>query len=103
MLRNTFVHLPGVGPKRERAFWEQGILDWDGFLAHPRRAGSRAASATRWWSWCSSRSRRSPGATPASSSRTCRRARLGGSTPSSPTGPCSSTSRRRGSPANTTT
>src|SRR4051794_3464622 len=33
MLRNTFVHLPGVGPKRERAFWEQGILDWDGFLA----------------------------------------------------------------------
>ena len=34
MLRNTFVHLPGVGPKRERAFWEQGILDWDGFLAN---------------------------------------------------------------------
>ena len=33
MLRNTFVHLPGVGPQRERAFWEQGILDWDGFLA----------------------------------------------------------------------
>ena len=33
MLRNTFVHLPGVGPQRERAFWEQGILDWDRFLA----------------------------------------------------------------------
>jgi len=33
MLRNTFVHLPGVGPQRERALWDQGILDWDHFLA----------------------------------------------------------------------
>lgn len=32
MLRHTFVHLPGVGPHRERALWEQGILDWDRFL-----------------------------------------------------------------------
>lgn len=32
MLRNTFIHLPGVGPHRERALWEQGILDWDRFL-----------------------------------------------------------------------
>jgi hypothetical protein len=32
MLRNTFIHLPGVGPQRERALWEQGILDWDRFL-----------------------------------------------------------------------
>lgn len=33
MLRNTFIHLPGVGPRRERALWDQGILDWDQFLA----------------------------------------------------------------------
>ncbi len=33
MLRNTFVHLPGVGPQRERSLWEQGILDWERFLA----------------------------------------------------------------------
>lgn len=33
MLRNTFVHLPGVGPQRERTLWKQGILDWDRFLA----------------------------------------------------------------------
>jgi uncharacterized protein YprB with RNaseH-like and TPR domain len=33
MLRNTFIHLPGVGPHRERALWEQGILDWDRFLS----------------------------------------------------------------------
>ncbi len=32
MLRNTFVHLPGVGLHRERALWQQGILDWDRFL-----------------------------------------------------------------------
>ncbi len=32
MLQNTFIHLPGVGPQRERAFWDQGILDWDQFL-----------------------------------------------------------------------
>ncbi len=33
MLRNTFVHLPGVGPQRERALWDRGILDWHRFLA----------------------------------------------------------------------
>jgi uncharacterized protein YprB with RNaseH-like and TPR domain len=33
MLRNTFVHLPGVGLRRERALWERGILDWDQLLA----------------------------------------------------------------------
>jgi uncharacterized protein len=32
MLRRTFIHLPGVGPHRERALWQQGILDWDRFL-----------------------------------------------------------------------
>ena len=33
MLRNTFIHLPGIGPRRERGLWERGILDWDRFLA----------------------------------------------------------------------
>jgi uncharacterized protein len=40
MLRNTFVHLPGVGPQRERALWDQGILDWNRFLA---RSGDKLA------------------------------------------------------------
>ena len=31
MLRNTFIHLPGVGAHRERTLWKQGILDWDRF------------------------------------------------------------------------
>jgi len=33
MLRNTFIHLPGIGSHRERLLWRQGILDWDRFLA----------------------------------------------------------------------
>ena len=32
MLRHTFIHLPGIGPHRKRKRWDQGILDWDGFL-----------------------------------------------------------------------
>lgn len=33
MLRNTFVHLPGIGPRREKSLWDRGILDWHHFLA----------------------------------------------------------------------
>jgi hypothetical protein len=33
MLENTFVHLPGIGPRRERWLWEHGCLDWHRFLA----------------------------------------------------------------------
>jgi uncharacterized protein YprB with RNaseH-like and TPR domain len=32
MLHHTFIHLPGVGTHRERALWQQGILDWNRFL-----------------------------------------------------------------------
>jgi uncharacterized protein len=32
MLRNTFIHLPGVGAVRERTLWRDGILDWYAFL-----------------------------------------------------------------------
>jgi len=32
MLRHTFLHLPGIGPVRERTLWQEGILDWIGFL-----------------------------------------------------------------------
>jgi len=33
MLRNTFLHLPGIGSQREHVLWERGILDWGCFLA----------------------------------------------------------------------
>lgn len=32
MLRNTFLHLPNVGRKTERALWGQGCEDWDCLL-----------------------------------------------------------------------
>jgi uncharacterized protein YprB with RNaseH-like and TPR domain len=41
MLRNTFIHLPGIGPHRERAIWERGILDWEQFLAAAEKGSLR--------------------------------------------------------------
>jgi len=40
MLRNTFCHLPNVGIKTEKAFWRQGILDWEDFLRQAEIQGS---------------------------------------------------------------
>src|SRR5579862_1214415 len=31
MLKNTFIHLRGFGPKKERSLWNLGILTWDDF------------------------------------------------------------------------
>lgn len=31
MLKNTFVHIPGIGPKTEQRFWNSGIHNWDDF------------------------------------------------------------------------
>lgn len=33
MLRHTFIHLPGYGAQRERELWQNGVLDWNDFLA----------------------------------------------------------------------
>lgn len=39
MLENTFIHIPGIGPKKERNLWKSGIRTWDDFankfLAQP--------------------------------------------------------------------
>ncbi|HEY3322462.1 MAG TPA: ribonuclease H-like domain-containing protein [Planctomycetota bacterium] len=32
MLERTFIHIPGVGPKREQRIWHDGILCWDDML-----------------------------------------------------------------------
>jgi uncharacterized protein YprB with RNaseH-like and TPR domain len=32
MLRNTFLHIPGIGVKTEERLWEAGILSWDAFV-----------------------------------------------------------------------
>lgn len=31
MLTHSFQHIPGIGAKKERQFWESGILDWEKF------------------------------------------------------------------------
>ena len=31
MIRHTFLHIPGIGPKTEQNFWAAGVLDWDAF------------------------------------------------------------------------
>jgi uncharacterized protein len=36
MLRHTFLHVPGIGEKRERDLWTRGYTDWETFLRlHP--------------------------------------------------------------------
>ena len=32
MLKNTFVHIPGIGDLTERRLWDEGIISWDDFL-----------------------------------------------------------------------
>jgi hypothetical protein len=32
MIRNTFIHIPGIGRKLERQLWRRGILSWEDFL-----------------------------------------------------------------------
>jgi uncharacterized protein YprB with RNaseH-like and TPR domain len=29
MLKNTFCHIPGIGPKTESRLWDSGLLSWD--------------------------------------------------------------------------
>jgi len=39
MLKRTFIHLPGVGPRREAHFWRQGVETWEDLLAARRVHG----------------------------------------------------------------
>ena len=32
MIQNSFIHFPGIGVKRERLFWKEGILSWGDFI-----------------------------------------------------------------------
>ena len=43
MLKNSFQHLPGVGPVMEQRWWENGVTDWEILLdrAKEDRAGER--------------------------------------------------------------
>jgi len=39
MIRNSFIFLDKISDRREQAIWEQGIEDWDGFLAEKSVSG----------------------------------------------------------------
>ncbi|HJT77615.1 MAG TPA: ribonuclease H-like domain-containing protein [Gemmataceae bacterium] len=43
MLRHTFCHIPGIGPKTERDLWQAGLTTWEALLGQPARgrSGSR--------------------------------------------------------------
>ena len=41
MIRNTFVLLPSVGPKKEKAIWESGVRTWDDFISSEKVAAMR--------------------------------------------------------------
>ncbi len=45
MLRETFVHIPGVGYRTEERLWRSGIRTWDDFseTSRPRRLSARVA------------------------------------------------------------
>ena len=32
MLKRTFIHIPGIGPKTENVLWKRGIHTWEDFL-----------------------------------------------------------------------
>ena len=32
MLQQTFLHIPGIGPKTEQGFWAAGVDDWNAFF-----------------------------------------------------------------------
>lgn len=35
MLKNTFVHIQGIGPRTERMLWAEGVRTWGDYLARP--------------------------------------------------------------------
>ncbi len=49
MLKNSFMHIPGIGEKTERQLWEQGILDWDALKDHPHALSTARMNTLLKW------------------------------------------------------
>jgi len=47
MLEQTFIHIPGVGPKTERELWQSGIRSWDDITAILRPPAPISAALRR--------------------------------------------------------
>ncbi len=58
MLRQTFIHLPGVGPITERELWDTGVTAWDDFAdasSLPSRIRGRRDELCRYLALCRER------------------------------------------------
>ena len=51
MLKNTFLHVPGVGHKTEQRFWAENILSWESFLSRSRVPGLSKNTVSRIDKW----------------------------------------------------
>jgi uncharacterized protein YprB with RNaseH-like and TPR domain len=46
-LKRSFIHIPGIGQKRERALWRRGVADWHAALSADLSWMGRRAGAVR--------------------------------------------------------
>ncbi|MCF6248480.1 MAG: ribonuclease H-like domain-containing protein [Desulfobacula sp.] len=49
MLKNTFLHISGIGEKTETQLWKQGILDWDSVKGHPNKLSAAKMETISQW------------------------------------------------------
>ncbi len=47
MLKQTFIHIPGIGPKTEKKIWRRGIFTWQDFITKKRYSRSLAKKVER--------------------------------------------------------
>ena len=39
MLQNSFIQIPGIGPKKEQSIWNDGVLSWNDFINRKKKSG----------------------------------------------------------------
>ncbi|MBU0757752.1 MAG: ribonuclease H-like domain-containing protein [Nanoarchaeota archaeon] len=47
MLKNTFLHIPGVTEKKEKELWEKSVYDWDSFLENSDKLDIRSKARVK--------------------------------------------------------
>ncbi len=53
MLRNTFLHIPGIGNKTEQRFWAENVLSWESFLNRSKVPGLSKNTISKIDEWLS--------------------------------------------------
>ena len=39
MIQNSFIQIPGIGPKKEKFIWNDGLLTWNDFINKKEKSG----------------------------------------------------------------